>query len=137
MEIVSQDQEPVRQGPQYQVFKKAGGSLSEDDYKITVGMVKQMTRVPSTEDYWIRKAKKTVMGKFDDITTSPRQKAIYCFLRRRKEGDSPLVIRASGLTDQETMADIILMTGTVDEYSKYVKHYPAIAKRRFPEGVEN
>lgn len=139
------DGKNIEQGenPPYQSFKKSGGSLTESDYQTTIGMVKQMTKIASFEKL-IGKAKKPVVSQFDNqaeicnklgINTTLKQKAIYCFLRHRKESDPPLVMRACGLADQEIMADIILMTGTVSEYSKYLGHYPAIAKRRFSETV--
>ena len=141
MESVNHDKIEQDTQTQYQTFKEAGGSLTKKDYQTTIEMVKLMTKTTSIEKL-IRKAKKPIVGQFDNqaeicnklgITTTPKQKAIYCFLRRHKENNPPPIMRASGLLDPEIMADIILMTGTVDEYSRYLGYFPALAKRRSPE----
>lgn len=129
--------ETAGQDVQYQAFRAAGGSLTEEDYQTTIGMIKLLTKTPSVENVWITTAKKTTVSQFDNesrichqlgITTSPAQKALYCFLRRREEGNRP---RASGLTDQEIVADILLMTETAANYHKYVDRHPAISQRQF------
>ncbi len=143
MENLIQDEKPVEQDPQYQAFKETGGSLTEDNFKAVNELLQKMSTTPSVVDDCAQKAKKATIEQFNDqerickklgITTSQKQKAIYLFLRQyERNGDESLITRTGKLTDQEVVADIILMTGTVTDYHTYLSHYPAIAQRRFPK----
>jgi len=127
---------------QFQVFKEAGGSLAERDYRDTARILNLMAKKPRIEKSLICDKNQKTMLQFDNqavicqklgIRTSLSQKTLYCFLRLRKKNDTPEPLRAHGLSDQEIVADILLMTGAVKGYFAYLEHFPVILKRRFPE----
>ncbi len=138
--------ELVGQDP-YQAFKEAGGSLTKNDFKVVSALRLKMANKPALIGNVVNKTEsEETAASFHSqemiceklgIKTSEEQKALYCFLRYRRASNHRPIIRAHGLSDQEIVADILLMTGrTTDQYIQYLGYCPAVARRRFPQTLK-
>lgn len=119
----------------YKGYRDKGGTLKKHDYKIAELFLRETSetaekRAPNTA----RTAQIKNESERAGISVSPKEIELYCLLRdqmrsnedetRNKEGGRS----AQQLSDQELVAEILLLTGRTDDLQKFREYFNNIFK---------
>jgi len=127
--------------PNIEEFWQLGGQLNQESFDVAVNALSKTPVIDVFKDR-CSLGQAENMASFAKISISPEQTSLYIFLResdlknepeQEKEpefGDLPLKRRTvpKCLSDQEILANVLLLTGDVEKYNNFTQVYKNIFK---------
>lgn len=127
--------------PDIEKFWQLGGQLNQESFDVAVSALSKPPIIDSFKDR-CSLGQAENMASFTKISISPEQTSLYISLRKSnlisesepqeepEFGDLPLKRRTVPmcLSDQEILANVLLLTGDVEKYNNFTKVYKNIFK---------